>query len=92
VVPEAIALARAARKTIRRNLAWAFGYNVAAVPLAALGFLNPLIAAAAMTMSSVLVVANSLRLRRFRLGSRPAPGVPLLSGTPTLRGTGSERT
>jgi cation-transporting P-type ATPase A/B/Cu+-exporting ATPase len=65
VVPEAIALARAALKTIRRNLAWAFGYNVAAVPLAALGFLNPLIAAAAMTMSSVLVVANSLRLRRF---------------------------
>jgi P-type Cu+ transporter len=68
VVPEAIALARAARKTIRRNLAWAFGYNAAAVPLAALGFLNPLIAAAAMTMSSVLVVANSLRLRRFGRG------------------------
>ena len=66
VVPDAIALARAARRTIRRNLAWAFGYNVAAVPLAAAGFLNPLIAAAAMTMSSVLVVANSLRLRRFR--------------------------
>jgi heavy metal translocating P-type ATPase len=65
VVPEAIQLARAARATIRRNLAWAFGYNVAAVPLAALGFLNPLIAAAAMTMSSVLVVASSLRLRRF---------------------------
>jgi P-type Cu+ transporter len=66
IVPEAIGLARAARRTIRRNLAWAFGYNAAAVPLAALGFLNPLIAAAAMTMSSVLVVANSLRLRRFR--------------------------
>jgi P-type Cu+ transporter len=65
VVPEAIQLARAARATIRRNLAWAFGYNVAAVPLAALGFLNPLIAAAAMTLSSVLVVASSLRLRRF---------------------------
>ena len=65
VVPEAIQLARAARATIRRNLAWAFGYNAAAVPLAALGFLNPLIAAAAMTMSSVLVVASSLRLRRF---------------------------
>ena len=69
VVPDAIALARAARRTIRRNLAWAFGYNVAAVPLAAAGFLNPLIAAAAMTMSSVLVVANSLRLRRFRVAS-----------------------
>ena len=83
VVPEAIGLARAARATIRRNLAWAFGYNVAAVPLAALGFLNPLIAAAAMTMSSVLVVASSLRLRRFRpghgrtrLGSPRDPGVP----------------
>ena len=71
-VPEAIVLARAARKTIRRNLAWAFGYNVAAVPLAAAGFLNPLIAAAAMTMSSVLVVANSLRLRRFRVPSGAA--------------------
>jgi heavy metal translocating P-type ATPase len=69
VVPDAIALARTARRTIRRNLAWAFGYNVAAVPLAAAGFLNPLIAAAAMTMSSVLVVANSLRLRRFRVAS-----------------------
>ena len=69
VVPDAIALARAARRTIRRNLAWAFGYNVAAVPLAAAGLLNPLIAAAAMTMSSVLVVANSLRLRRFRVAS-----------------------
>jgi len=66
IVPEAIALARSALRTIRCNLAWAFGYNAAAVPLAALGFLNPLIAAAAMTMSSALVVANSLRLRRFR--------------------------
>ena len=72
VVPDAIALARAALKTIRRNLAWAFGYNFAAVPLAAAGFLNPLIAAAAMTMSSVLVVANSLRLRRFRVASGAA--------------------
>jgi P-type Cu+ transporter len=68
-VPDAIALARAARQTIRRNLAWAFGYNIAAVPLAAAGFLNPLIAAAAMTMSSALVVASSLRLRRFRVPS-----------------------
>jgi Cu+-exporting ATPase len=65
VVPDAIRLARAARATIRRNLAWAFGYNVAAIPLAALGFLSPVIAAAAMTLSSVLVVASSLRLRRF---------------------------
>jgi P-type Cu+ transporter len=74
-VPDAIALARAARRTIRRNLAWAFGYNVAAVPVAAAGLLNPLIAAAAMTMSSVLVVASSLRLRRFRVpSSRLSPG------------------
>jgi Cu+-exporting ATPase len=74
-VPDAIALARAARRTIRRNLAWAFGYNIAAVPVAAAGLLNPLIAAAAMTMSSVLVVASSLRLRRFRVpSSRPGPG------------------
>ena len=72
IVPEAIALARSALATIRRNLAWAFGYNAAAVPLAALGLLNPIIAAAAMTMSSALVVANSLRLRRFRYrGSGP---------------------
>ena len=70
VVPTAIRLSRASLRTIRRNLAWAFGYNIAAVPLAALGFLNPLLAAAAMTLSSVLVVANSLRLRRFREHAR----------------------
>ena len=64
-VPEAIALARAAFRTIRANLAWAFCYNVLAIPLAALGFLNPLVAAATMTLSSVFVVWNSLRLRRF---------------------------
>jgi len=72
VVPDAIRLARAARATIRRNLAWAFGYNVAAVPLAALGFLSPVIAAAAMTLSSALVVASSLRLRRFNPSRSPA--------------------
>ncbi|HEY6279710.1 MAG TPA: heavy metal translocating P-type ATPase [Streptosporangiaceae bacterium] len=76
IVPDAIKLARATLKTIRRNLAWAFGYNIAAVPLAALGFLNPLIAAAAMTMSSVLVVANSLRLRRFRAAPAEPDGAP----------------
>jgi heavy metal translocating P-type ATPase len=64
-VPDAIALARATFTTIRRNLAWAFGYNVLAIPLAALGFLNPLVAAATMSLSSVFVVWNSLRLRRF---------------------------
>jgi P-type E1-E2 ATPase len=68
-VPDAIALARAAFRTIRANLAWAFCYNIAAIPLAALGFANPLVAAATMTLSSVFVVWNSLRLRRFKLRS-----------------------
>ncbi|MDS0134598.1 MULTISPECIES: heavy metal translocating P-type ATPase [unclassified Amycolatopsis] len=65
VVPDAIRLADRTLRIIRGNLAWAFGYNVAALPLAALGLLNPLIAGAAMSLSSVLVVSNSLRLRSF---------------------------
>ena len=70
-VPESIRLARGTFRTIRRNLTWAFGYNVAAIPLAAAGFLNPLIAAAAMTLSSAFVVWNSLRLRSLTV---TAPG------------------
>ena len=79
-VPDAIRLARGTLAVIRGNLAWAFGYNIAAIPLAAAGFLNPLIAGAAMALSSAFVVGNSVRLRHYaahaparRNGARPEP-------------------
>ncbi|ARR83507.1 P-ATPase superfamily P-type ATPase copper transporter [Mycobacterium intracellulare subsp. yongonense] len=77
-VVSAIGLSRQTLRTIYQNLGWAFGYNTAAIPLAALGMLNPVVAGAAMGFSSVSVVTNSLRLRRFgreaQLGVRKSVG------------------
>ena len=63
-IPEALALARATLRTIKQNLFWAFFYNAAGVPLAALGFLSPVLCAAAMGLSDLAVIGNALRLAR----------------------------
>jgi Cu+-exporting ATPase len=70
-VPEALGLARATLRTIKQNLFWAFFYNALGVPLAALGFMSPVLCAAAMGFSDLVVIGNALRLRRWRLPNAP---------------------
>lgn len=69
-VPEALGLARATLRTIKQNLFWAFFYNAIGVPLAALGFMSPVLCAAAMGCSDLIVIGNALRLRRWKLESK----------------------
>jgi Cu+-exporting ATPase len=65
-VPEALGLARATLRTIKQNLFWAFFYNAVGVPLAALGFMSPVLCAVAMGVSDIIVIGNALRLRRWK--------------------------
>jgi P-type Cu+ transporter len=84
-IPEALGLAQATLRVIKQNLFWAFFYNIAAVPLAALGFLSPILCAAAMGFSDLMVIGNALRLRRWKLSPRLFP-----RGTSTLARWGED--
>jgi len=68
-VSESLGLAKATLRTIKQNLFWAFFYNAIGVPLAALGFMTPVLCAASMALSDLIVIGNALRLRRFKLSS-----------------------
>ena len=88
-VADAVTLARATRRIIRQNLGWAFGYNLLLVPLAAAGILPPVLAAVAMATSSVTVVGNALRLRRFHTTDSSAvapPATPAAAAAPAATG------
>ena len=90
-IVSAIELARATMTVIRANLAWVSGYNLIAIPLAALGYLNPLFAGIAMSASSLIVVGNSLRLRHFHARCGPRPDrQPVVAGRPVRPGVSRE--